>query len=381
MSDKTEIQDKSVFGKSIPFPKSNVTKHNSFILGSGSVFCIVAGRTGCGKSSVLLQMVPNFGSLKYVIICTCIVDNKIHQQIEKYCETNNIQINTCNDVQSAQEVIENILEEKKPTDHVLCIVDDFISMKNNRGNDDFSTFTNTVFSWFRNYNFSAIMITQKYTSISTQIRTNANLRLIFAMDSIHSLRSVSDDSSAIFYNKPYTFFDVYNDKIIAGDNIHNYMILRTTPMLIGYVSDNNYTQIFPEQKINYDRNHFKVGTGVKTGLSQRSKLYAIAKDLGFKSCDLHDSTINEIRDFIRQKSAEGEKNAGNSNPEIKKILDEGDKVNTFQLNYSAKRYIKTPTKRNLVRIENMINQLLEQNIITDDYVEIFLHKYGLQNLL
>jgi hypothetical protein len=193
---------KSIYGIGIKKPEPQIISHQNKILGSGCIFGIISGKTGTGKSWLLLDLLPNFTKkTKYIIICTKITNNKPHDQIEEYCEENKIKFHKFNSVEDASEVCEKIINKKKEDDHVIFIFDDFLPLK--KSDTAESEFAKTVFSWLRNYNASGLIITQKYTFVPTQIRVNTNIRWIFQTDSVHSLRAIADDVSSTFYKKDF----------------------------------------------------------------------------------------------------------------------------------------------------------------------------------
>lgn len=385
-----------IYGKSIEKPVAPTVKHFNAILGKNSVFGLICGGTGTGKTTLTLEIIPSF-NIKYLILNTCITTNKAHDAIEKYCEDNKIEFVKNYTVEDAKTSTEKIINSKKEIDHVLCIFDDFISMKKNSGNDEFTVYTNTTFSWLRNYNVSALLLTQRYTSISTQIRTNANIRWIFQCDSVHSLRMIAQDCSSTFYEKPYDFKDVYNEYVMK--DIHNYMIVKNSPPIIAVVinkdnGDQQYLQIFPEEVVKKPSGGRMCEdyTKVNTGLKKKANLHNIALAFGYPRDAFKISSIEDLRQFIKQKSAEAQQAAGNDASEIKKITGMGMedinkllevnnvKYNSSHLRAAILRYKKTPSKTNLHKIEQLINIMLENKQISRQYLAHKMEKFGLSDL-
>jgi len=382
---------KSIYGKGIEKPAPQIITHQNSLLGKGCVFAIIAGKTGTGKTWIMLDLIPNFTKkTKYIVMCTKITNNDAHDKIEDYCEKAKIKFYKFNDVDEAKENCEKIINKKNKDDHVIFIFDDFLPLKKSETPE--SLFAITVFSWLRNYNASGIIITQKYTFIPTQIRVNTNLRFIFQTDSVHSLRSISDDCSSTFYGKDYKFMDVYN-KFITED-IHNYMIIKTTPQIISVVvldpeENSKYVQIYPEKtkqtsikfggRITDAEGYKKIGP--RLGMSKKAELYKVAKQFGYPSDRFKIDSIPQMIDFIKIESAKAEKGAGNNAEEIEKIIEKNSVVYTRQhLLNAIKSYVKNPNKNNVENIERIANILLENNSISDKYFDTTLARFGLSEL-
>lgn len=382
---------KSLYGKGIVKPKSQCINHNNPILGKGCVFGIISGKTGTGKTWLLLDILPNFTSkTKYIIICTKITNNTAHDSIETYCEKAKIKFYKYHDVEDAKEGCEKIINKKSEDDHVVFIFDDFLPLKKSETPE--ALLAITVFSWCRNYSCSALILTQKYTFVNTQIRVNSNIRWVFQTDSVHSLRSIADDCSSTFYQKEFKFMDVYNEFIVK--DIHNYMIVKTTPQIIAVVVlDNNeeskFIQLYPEKtkqtaqgfggRIRSPEGYKKLGP--KLGMSKKAELYKIAKQFGYPSDRFKIDTIQDMVDFIKEASAKGEKNAGNTATEIDDIIKKNSVVySRIHFTDAIKRYIKKPTANNAATIGKIGNLLIDEGKISEKYFESVLEKFNLQDL-
>lgn len=380
-----------IFGKQIIMDDDNPIVHNSS-LGKGCIFMCIVGATGTGKSKMVLNILPNFTQdTTDIIICTLICDNPIHNQIKKYCKEADIKFHICYDVPTGEETIENIIEKNGKKGHKVIILDDFTNFHKS-DTDQYNMFANKCFSLLRNYNCSVIYITQSYNTIPTKTRTNISFRIVGQCDNIHCIRAISQDTSNLFIEEPFSLMDLYHD--IQKDK-HAFIILRNNPPEIALVC-NNYDsggKLINQYYKQLSSPHLDLSTKTKktgglvyprerSAFVIKSELYKIAKEMGFPSDRFKFAKIDDIRDFIKSKSAEGEKSAGNNNPEINKILERTKiQYNKTHLNSYIKLWLKTGQESYIDTIIQIATEMLNNGTMSPHYWKHRLEVTGLDSII
>lgn len=373
-----------VFGKQIIFEDEKQVKHNDF-LGSGCLFICIVGSTGTGKTKLILNLIPNFSdTTKYIILCSLIVDNPIHDRIEKYCDLKKINYVKYTDVPTAEKSIEDIISDTGKEGHKLIIIDDFTEYK--KSDDEYNIFATKCFSLLRNYNCSVIYITQSYSTIPTKARTNISIRIVGQCDNIYSIRGVQQDTSNLFLEQPFTLMDLYKNML---DDKHKFIFLRSNPPEIGMITNDydnrgqlikqNYEKLFPKTNVKHGGLIFTPET---SGMNKKKKLFELAKQFGFPKDRWKLCTINELKNFIKEESAKGEKQAGNTAKEIDDILKNNNiAFGKNQLGYLINKWKRTQKPSYIDKIIYTARDLLDSGEMSKEYWVNKLENTGLNNFI
>lgn len=203
--------------------------HKSKFLGRGQLRIYICGASGCGKSTVLRSIVPNIADTTgAMFLLTTALQNQVHEEIERYArETRGIEFEKYSDPEQARDEIFNYLQEKPLDEHVLIIVDDFLSAKANPLSDRRNLLTIDLTSWIRGYNASIVVIAQNYVSLTPATRVSINSRYIFRAENDMAPRMISRDVEPIFAGSGMTFMDAYA-KYVSGRE-HNYLVCNGSP--------------------------------------------------------------------------------------------------------------------------------------------------------
>ena len=191
--EKEEVKlSQGLFGLKIDLPHRKPVQHRSAYLPDGHLCFNIIGESGCGKSHVLLSIIPQIANLGQCIICTLVPGNPVYDQIEKYCEKEGIEYADCYDAATAQDTITTMIDERDPTKEGLVVFDDFSNQKSGR-NDPYNCIAAIVSAQLRNYGYHSIYITQSATNIPTLFRNNCNVRIVFQMNDQHAIKSIRGD--------------------------------------------------------------------------------------------------------------------------------------------------------------------------------------------
>ena len=230
-SDKDEDEDrkrsvtkKGVFGETIIVEHDSPVKHKSPYFPDGHLSIEIIGCSGCGKSSMLLSIIPQIANISQIIICSTVTHNKVYDAIRAYCDREDISYALACSPEEAKVTIEDMTSEKEPDKQGLVIFDDFSMQKSGR-NDPFNQIAAVVSAVMRNYGYHSIMITQSATNVPTLFRNNSNVRIIFNMQDTFAVVSIRRDvinSGVIRTNED---FNRYYDLVKKAQ--HAYMMIVT----------------------------------------------------------------------------------------------------------------------------------------------------------
>jgi hypothetical protein len=236
----------SVFGTpKISMP--NFTKVvNQKPLPDGPVMGLILGQTGTGKSFLLLSLIPLFGQLSQVVVCSLIVGNPIYLRIAQWCKANGIDYGFASDPTTARKTIEGMIAKRKEDTYCLCIFDDF-SQASASKNNEYNNVMIMSYQLLRNYGCHCIAMTQDYTNIPTLCRTNMTFLVAFKAKNKYGIWSMAKD----FINMtPYTsdhFMSVFR---VIQTSEHGFMLVAEDKVYIYIDSGPNQTK--GVQEIEFD---------------------------------------------------------------------------------------------------------------------------------
>jgi hypothetical protein len=187
------------FGTRIELIHGPQVEHHSQYYPHGHLSIGIVGASGCGKSYLLLSILPQIAKLSQVIICTR-VHTPVYDQIRKWCDASTIEDD--DDPESKIEFalftspieadagIARMTEEKPEDTYGIIIFDDF-----NEGttahNSPYMKVQNVCTMQKRNDGYHSCIVTQQYTNIGTKSRNNTNMLFAFTMHDKYALDGFS----------------------------------------------------------------------------------------------------------------------------------------------------------------------------------------------
>lgn len=224
---KKAVTRQGAFGEEIVFEHKPAVKHKTDYFPDGFVCIEMIGCSGCGKSSLLVKLVPQFTGLKNVLVCSRITGGDaydVYEQVEAWCDDNDIRYDFASDPMDALVALDDIANGAKygPDECGLVILDDFSDQKSGR-NEPFNNVVAKVGAMMRNYHLNSICITQSATNMPTLFRNNANVRVIFTMNDHNAVRSITQDVTML--NVPEKeWWDLYK---LVQEQRHAYLWLKS----------------------------------------------------------------------------------------------------------------------------------------------------------
>ena len=236
---------KGWLANAIPFnDRALKCKHNSDLIPNGAFRLAITGLSGTGKTQFLLSLLPLINDcLKWVIVCSRVKENSIHEAIGAWCESHNKFYFKATDDEQAQKAIEIAVagiakirsgtrgdRDEKPRDPVecmgICVFDDFSSLKGrvNSSNDGYIDTTVQTFNFLRNYAVASVIISQYSWSIPQRCMTSVNMIVCFRSSSKSSLTGIDLIVGLFFEDRPYKFIDCYREFLMPKNCMHNFII-------------------------------------------------------------------------------------------------------------------------------------------------------------
>lgn len=242
---RSELMEPGTVGLRIRRANQTKIKHDSEYLPDGDLAFNIIGSRGTGKSTVMLEFLPHIANLSQVIICTRVANSRsdVYPRIEAYCKSTcratfrqrkddepPIDFIVFTDPETACAGIQAKIDEKRDADEAysqtetdaIIIFDDFSDAKSSRS-DPYNHCMNVSAQLLRNQGYHIMCITQSATGLPTLTRNNANIRILFKMSDIHSIRSIRDDFVASRVVPTKEDFDALYDIILSKK--HAYLML------------------------------------------------------------------------------------------------------------------------------------------------------------
>jgi hypothetical protein len=276
-NNKSEETAKKYYESKIEIKHGDKQKHHSDLLPDGPILGLILGRSGCGKSSLLVKLVPYIAKLGAVVICSIIPGVESHEAIRQWCAENDILFAFVDNPNEAQEVIEELTEAKEDAYGVI-IMDDF-----NRGRKaytcPFTQLSVMCYQMLRNKRWHSITLTQSYLNVDTLIRNNSNIRCLFGTNDIYALEAIKRDIANMGIDIGL-FNRVYN-QVRAED--HAYCLITNECIKLANKA-NNFTpteiQEKPEDELRRLVQEYQSATGLTDKKRLKARIANLYESLG-----------------------------------------------------------------------------------------------------
>lgn len=172
-----------------------VIRHQSPIYRDGWISAMICGKSGCGKTSLMTDIIPGISKcIRCICIATLVHNNPFHNAIRDWAISNNIGFYISDDPYKIEAFVEEIRKNNfliPGTRELLLIFDDF-SCNNGRDSARESLVVKAFTKW-RNYGVNVIIVCQDVTMVATSARNCTNMRVLFGSGSIDAIRAFVKD--------------------------------------------------------------------------------------------------------------------------------------------------------------------------------------------
>jgi len=180
------------------------TLHDGNVFRDGLLSLIVIGKSGCGKSQLVAQLLQFISkSIKYIFIATLLEGNQFHKDIQTWAKQHKIYCRVSHSPEELMGAIDLARERRLVDigkDEGLLLCDDFSI--NNRSRAIYEDFVVHAFTRFRNYGWHFIIISQDPTMIATSVRNCSTSRILFNCASRSSTNTFIRDIDDEITTKP-----------------------------------------------------------------------------------------------------------------------------------------------------------------------------------
>lgn len=366
-------------------PNTKHISHKSKFLLDGANLIGIFGKTGSGKSTVLLQILPMFSNKTKTIILASIKNDDVYDAIRDYCAEMKINYIKTSNEEETMNALNDLVEKKSKDEHAIFIADDFAvaSSETSKKEGSAMNIVTIASKILRSYEISMIFVSQTYYAYPTQLRENLNIKIVFQMCNHYSVDSFVSDESGRYY-------DGTNDTTVKSDikaiyrrvfeNPHDFIVCLSNPNQIR----------FKWQEIIYppDVTGKIVGGAKKRVLTpqikERHELYKQAVELGYPRWRHTIASVDELKKFITVASAHAQKKIGNTAPEIDEII--GGEYNTPErmkkiLIYNIRKFKRTQNPNNLAKVTEIANRLVTDDHISMQQMKYIIHRNGLDEYI
>lgn len=210
------------WGEKIVAPKPKLFKHKSPLLPSGHISTYIVGASGSGKTTVMLELLPNIENVSQMFLFTLVLENPINAVIEDYCSSKGIHFAMTNNPEDGQKQLQDFIHEKPENTYGICLFDDFVK-HNEPSISPYKVCLTSVTQFLRNYAYHNIVIAQSPLAIPEGARNNVNLRIIFKLESPKSVKVVREEFAGTGFG-PESYFKSIYERMLAGGR-YSYMVV------------------------------------------------------------------------------------------------------------------------------------------------------------
>jgi len=188
---------------------------------------MMCGKSGCGKTQLMAQLVPGISSLvKFICIATHVYRNPFHLALKNWA-TQQKRICVILDQPEAIESYVKDLHEQgwlmPGKQELLLIFDDFAINRHSRSKD--GNLVVEAFTRWRNLGVNFIIVCQDATMVAPSCRNCTNTRILFNSASRDAIHAFSKD-----VNDRVADYKVYSDLITYITSIpYSYILLKENP--------------------------------------------------------------------------------------------------------------------------------------------------------
>jgi hypothetical protein len=260
-------------------------KHNSTLFRDGWISFMLCGKSGCGKTSLMAELIPGISdSIKFICIATMVYRNPFHLAIKSWCEKTHRVCVISDNPEKVRYFITQLHRNGLlvPGEQELLLIFDDFSISNRSG----SKYENLVveaFTRWRNLGVNIVIVCQDASMVATSCRNCTNMRVLFNSASRTAINTFMKD-------------------II--ERVPNAQVMRN---LLKYVTSVPYTYIlFRDGPMDVSVGK---GTDMKKVMDESAVVVPTYQEL------MKEIGVNDAQDLM-EKSSEMQREIGNTAPEL-----------------------------------------------------------------
>jgi|WetSurMetagenome_2_1015567.scaffolds.fasta_scaffold146645_3 hypothetical protein len=273
-------------------------KHKSELYHDGWISFMLCGKSGCGKTSLMAQLIPGISDkIKFICIATQVYRNPFHLAIKDWAEKHHI---ICV-INSDPEAIRNFVTQLHaqgmlvPGEQEMLLIFDDFSIHNRSGSKQQNLVIEAFTRW-RNLGVNLVVVCQDATMVAPNCRNCVNMSVLFS------------SNAGARYNFNKAFIDMVPDRA-AYDNLmkyitsvpYSYVLIRYGPFEVSVGKGTNIKKVMDEHSVivpTYRELMAEIGADSPEKLnemtmSMQKKIGNTAHQLDGKGLDDSDSSDDE----------------------------------------------------------------------------------------
>lgn len=278
--------------KKIIIPVLPKLHHKSPLFRDGWISFLICGKSGCGKTSLMAQLIPGIAKeIKFICIATVVHRNPFHLAIQKWADQNK---KSCVISSSPDKIREFVVSLHDggwliPGKRELLLIFDDFSIHNRSGSQHENLVVEAFTRW-RNLGVNIIIVCQDSTMVAPSCRNCTNMRILFNSASRSAIHTFTKD-----------VIDRVPDQNIMMDLIkyitsipYSYILIQEGPLEVSIGKGNETRKIMTEHEVMVPTYHEimkEIGATNKTDLKKKSIQMQLG--MGNTSSKLEDSEPEE----------------------------------------------------------------------------------------
>ena len=170
-------------------------QHEGPILRDGWICTIICGKSGCGKTSLLIDIIQKTSpAVKIIVIATRVHNNPVHLAIQQWCKAEKRKCVISDDPLGIEQGVHRLQREgflQPGISEMLLIFDDFAI--HNKSPQMFQRVVVNAFTRWRNMGVNVIIVCQDITMVDPMCRNCANIKILFGSGSKSKIDSFLKD--------------------------------------------------------------------------------------------------------------------------------------------------------------------------------------------
>lgn len=245
-------------------------KHNSELYRDGWISFMLCGKSGCGKTSLMAELIPGISEqIKFICIATMVYNNSFHLAIKDWAKRNH-RICVISDDPAA---IRNFVTQLHYQGHLvpgeqemLLIFDDFAI--HNRSDRPRQNLVVEAFTRWRNLGVNMVVVCQDVTMVAPNCRNCINMSILF------------NSNAAARYNFNKAFYDLIPDKPAYEQVMryitsvpYSYVLIRYNPFEISVGKGTRIRRVMDDKSVvvpTYRELMSEIGAGTPAELESMS---------------------------------------------------------------------------------------------------------------
>lgn len=246
--------------------------HNSDLFRDGWISFMLCGKSGCGKTSLMAELIPGISdSIRFICIATMVYRNPFHLAIKEWCEKTHRICVISDDPERIRYFITQLHRNELliPGEQELLLVFDDFSI-NNRSGSRHENLVVEAFTRWRNLGVNIVIVCQDASMVATSCRNCTNMRVLFNSASKTAMHTFIKD---VIERVPDAHAFQGLVKYIMSTP-YTYILVRDSPLDISVGKGTSMKKVMDESSVDvptYEELMKEIGVSSERELSEKSK--------------------------------------------------------------------------------------------------------------